>query len=88
MRQTVAILGTPVDFLDMSQTLARLEQFIQERSFHQVATANTDFLVNAMSDPELQHILRQADLVELEGQCRPDALCVGDIFKARHQSIR
>ena len=67
MRQTVAILGTPVDILDMNQTLGRLEQFIQERHFHQVATANTDFLVNAMSDPELQHILRNADLVVPDG---------------------
>jgi len=67
MRQTVAILGTPVDILDMSQTLARLEEFIQERHFHQVATANTDFLVNAVSDPELQHILRSCDLVVPDG---------------------
>jgi N-acetylglucosaminyldiphosphoundecaprenol N-acetyl-beta-D-mannosaminyltransferase len=67
MRQTVAILGTPVDILDMDQTLARLEQFIQERHFHQVATANTDFLVNSMSDPELLHILRSADLVVPDG---------------------
>ena len=67
MRQTVAILGTPVDILDMDQTLERLEQFIQQGHFHQVATANTDFLVNAMSDPELQHILRRADLVVPDG---------------------
>lgn len=67
MRQTVALLGTPVDILNMDQTLARLEQFIQERRFHQVATANTDFLVNAMHDPELQYILRAADLVVPDG---------------------
>jgi N-acetylglucosaminyldiphosphoundecaprenol N-acetyl-beta-D-mannosaminyltransferase len=67
MRQTVAILGTPVDMLDMKQTLARLEEFIQDRCFHQVATANTDFLVNAVSDPELLHILRNADLVVADG---------------------
>ncbi len=66
-RQTVAILGTPVDILDMDQTLARLEQFIQVGHFHQVATANTDFLVNAVSDPELQHILRNSDMVVPDG---------------------
>ena len=42
-----------------------LEQFIQERRFHQVATANTDFLINAIEDPELRHILR-ADHLHLE----------------------
>ena len=67
MRQTVAILGTPVDILDMPQTLARLEEFIEEGHFHQVATANTDFLVNAIGDPELQHVLRNADLVVADG---------------------
>lgn len=67
MRQTVAILGTPVDILDMSQTLTRLEEFIQEGHFHQVATANTDFLVNALGDRELLRILHNADLVVADG---------------------
>lgn len=67
MRQTVGILGTPIDILDTQEVLARLEQFILERRFHQVATANTDFLINALSDPELRHILRNADLVMPDG---------------------
>src|SRR5882724_7783137 len=67
MRQTVGILGTPIDVLDTEAVLARLEQFIQERRFHQVATANTDFLINAIEDPELRHILRNADLVMPDG---------------------
>jgi N-acetylglucosaminyldiphosphoundecaprenol N-acetyl-beta-D-mannosaminyltransferase len=67
MRQTVGILGTPVDLLDMDAVLARLEQFIRERRFHQVATANTDFLINALEDPELCYILRNADLIIPDG---------------------
>src|SRR5438874_1510797 len=67
MRQTVGILGTPVDVLDMAAVLARLEQFIAERRFHQVATANTDFLINALEYPELRLILRTADLVIPDG---------------------
>lgn len=67
MRQTVGILGTPIDILDTSEVLARLEQFITERRFHQVATANTDFLINALHDPELRRILRNADLVIPDG---------------------
>ncbi len=67
MRQTVGILGTPIDILDTQAALARLEQFIHEGRFHQVATANTDFLINALVDPELQHILRHADLVMPDG---------------------
>ena len=67
MRQTVGILGTPIDILNTEEALARMEQFIAERRFHQVATANADFLINALSDPELRHILRNADLVVPDG---------------------
>ena len=67
MRQTVGILGTPIDILNTEAALARMEQFIQERRFHQVATANADFLINALADPELRHILRNADLVVPDG---------------------
>ena len=67
MRQTVGILGTPIDILDTEAVLARLEHFIQQGRFHQVATANTDFLINALSDAELRHILRNADLVVPDG---------------------
>ena len=67
MRQTVGILGTPIDILNTEEALARMEQFIGERRFHQVATANADFLINALADPELRHILRNADLVVPDG---------------------
>ena len=67
MRQIVGILGTPIDVLDTEAVLNRLEQFIEEGKFHQIATANTDFLINALEDPELRYILRNADLVMPDG---------------------
>ncbi len=67
MRQTVGILGTPIDALDTNAVLERMAQFIQEGKFHQIATANTDFLINALDDPELRYILRNADLVMPDG---------------------
>jgi N-acetylglucosaminyldiphosphoundecaprenol N-acetyl-beta-D-mannosaminyltransferase len=67
MRTTVAIFGIPIDNLDSTQTLVRLEEFIQTGRFHQVATANTDFLIQAHNDPELRVILCQADLVVPDG---------------------
>jgi N-acetylglucosaminyldiphosphoundecaprenol N-acetyl-beta-D-mannosaminyltransferase len=51
----------------MQETLERLEQFIEQRRFHQVATANTDFLINALDDKELRYVLREADLVVPDG---------------------
>ena len=67
MRQLVCILNTPIDVLDMSGVLTRLEEFIGEKRFHQVATANVDFVINAEADRELRHILRYADLVMPDG---------------------
>jgi N-acetylglucosaminyldiphosphoundecaprenol N-acetyl-beta-D-mannosaminyltransferase len=67
MRQTIGILGIPVDKLDTEAALKRLDEFIQTGRFHQVATANVDFLINAMQDRELREILRQADLVTPDG---------------------
>lgn len=67
MRELVCILSTPIDILDTQGVMNRLDQFIQEGRFHQVATANTDFLINAMADQELRHILRRSDLVMPDG---------------------
>lgn len=67
MRTTVAILGIPVDDLDTAGAVERIDEFVQTPRFHQVATANTDFLLKAQSDPELKTILRTADLVVPDG---------------------
>jgi N-acetylglucosaminyldiphosphoundecaprenol N-acetyl-beta-D-mannosaminyltransferase len=67
MRQIVGLLGTPVDILNTQEAMERLEQFLGEARFHQVATANTDFLINALDDRELRQILREADLVLPDG---------------------
>ena len=67
MRDTVGISGIPIDKLDTAKVLERIEEFIHNRRFHQVATANTNFLVNALFDVELRHILRACDLVVPDG---------------------
>lgn len=67
MRDTVGISGIPIDKLNTEKVLERIEEFIHNRRFHQVATANTNFLVNALFDVELRHILRASDLVVPDG---------------------
>lgn len=67
MRNPVAVLGIPIDDLDLEQVLRRVEEFISSRRFHQVATVNVDFLVKAMADPELRWILQTADLTPPDG---------------------
>jgi N-acetylglucosaminyldiphosphoundecaprenol N-acetyl-beta-D-mannosaminyltransferase len=71
MRKLVVLLGTPVDNLDMPETLDRIEEMITtgrlSGKYHQVVTANTDFLVKARKDTELRKIIQQADLCTADG---------------------
>lgn len=67
MRKIVSILGIPIDDLNTVEVLDRLEEFIALGRFHQIATANVDFLIKAHDDPELKRILRTADLVVPDG---------------------
>jgi exopolysaccharide biosynthesis WecB/TagA/CpsF family protein len=80
-RDTVIILGVPVDRVDMAAALERI--FDQVTAYRHdptptprlVATVNVDFLVNALAcrnaapprHPELLRILRQAGLVTADG---------------------
>ncbi len=67
MTNGVVVLGVPIDNVSMADTLARIEDFIEEGSFHQVATANVDYLVNAVKNREYKEILCRCDLVVADG---------------------
>jgi N-acetylglucosaminyldiphosphoundecaprenol N-acetyl-beta-D-mannosaminyltransferase len=63
----VAILGIAIDNLTMAEVLGIVEEEIAEGSFHQIATANVDFLVNSVSDDELRETLNRCDVVLADG---------------------
>ena len=71
MRNLVVLLGVPIDNLNFEETLERIDHFVQAgrrmRSFHQVATVNTDFLVKAAEDPELRRLLQSVHLATPDG---------------------
>lgn len=71
MRNLVVVLGTPIDNLNISQALDRIEQMVQvgraSGRVHQVATVNADFVVKALFDPELRYLLQHADLLTADG---------------------
>ena len=71
MRKLIVISGIPIDDLNVEETLDRLETFIQvgraDGKSHQIATVNADFVVKAMSDPELRFLLQEADLLMADG---------------------
>jgi exopolysaccharide biosynthesis WecB/TagA/CpsF family protein/anti-anti-sigma factor len=77
-RETIVILGIPVDNLDMDETVEGIfdliEAYRRDGRARQVATVNVDFVVNTLTwrlsrprHPELIDILRRADLVTPDG---------------------
>ncbi len=67
MRKLLVIAGVPVDDLTMEEVLDRIESFVDSGSFHQIATVNADFVVQAWDDPELRYILQVADILTPDG---------------------
>jgi exopolysaccharide biosynthesis WecB/TagA/CpsF family protein/anti-anti-sigma factor len=63
----VSILGIPFDHLTIPQAIAAIEEMIAIRRPHYMATANVDFVVQALEDTELRRILIEADLVFCDG---------------------
>jgi len=64
---TVAVLGVPFQNVTMDETVALIEEQIREGGFHQVATANVDFLKNAMQDEDLRDILCSCEMIVPDG---------------------
>jgi N-acetylglucosaminyldiphosphoundecaprenol N-acetyl-beta-D-mannosaminyltransferase len=64
----VAMLGVPLARIDMEAALARVDQFVQERSPHMVVTSDTPSIVRAQDDAEYQEIVRGADMVTADGR--------------------
>ncbi len=71
MRKLIALLGIPLDLLNLHQAIDRMDELVQRGRArgqgHQVATVNIDFLVKARSDPELRLILQECDLATIDG---------------------
>ncbi len=58
----VTILGVRVHAVTMAQTLALVEQFIAQRTPHQLVTVNPEFVVAAQTDDRFRQIINRAAL--------------------------
>jgi N-acetylglucosaminyldiphosphoundecaprenol N-acetyl-beta-D-mannosaminyltransferase len=63
----VAVLGVPFHSVTIDEAVDFIEDKIDEGGFHQIATANVDFLMNSLRDKSLQEILFSCDLVVPDG---------------------
>ena len=66
-RRRIAISGVRIDDLSMDQTVEMIDHFIEDGGFHQIATANVDFLTKALADSDLLTTLHGCDLVLADG---------------------
>jgi len=66
-RAPIAILGVPFDNVTTPEALALIGKMIASGQPHYGATANVDFIVQAIEDDELRHVLFDAHLVLADG---------------------
>jgi N-acetylglucosaminyldiphosphoundecaprenol N-acetyl-beta-D-mannosaminyltransferase len=64
---SIAVLGVPFNNVTMDEAVRVIEEKIEGGGFHQVATANVDFLMHAIHDEELRNILCSCSLVVPDG---------------------
>jgi len=67
-RMKVELFGLQIDDLTMSETLARIDEFIASRTIHHHVVVNVDKIVKAHRDPQLRTIINECDLVNVDGQ--------------------
>ena len=64
---TVALFGMPITNVDMTEAVARVEEYILSGRTHQIATANLDFARNSLRDPYLHRIICECSMVLPDG---------------------
>jgi len=61
------ILGVRVDNLSESEIENKISGFLAEPKFHQIATINPEFILEAQKNPEFRNILNASDLNVADG---------------------
>lgn len=67
MRNTVDIIGIPVDNITMPEALEKLKTFLNEDRLHTIYTPNAEIMMAAQRDSHLKNILINADMVVADG---------------------
>ncbi len=71
MNPPCVMFGVPIDHATMADTLDRIDEFVVDGRklgrTHQIATVNVDFLVNAITNPELLDLLQHTEFNFADG---------------------
>lgn len=65
--EKINILGVKIDNLARQEILERIDVFLSESSFHQIATINPEFILMAQKDDKFQNILNGCALNVADG---------------------
>jgi N-acetylglucosaminyldiphosphoundecaprenol N-acetyl-beta-D-mannosaminyltransferase len=65
--ERVVLSGVAIDNVSMDEAVHAIDRMIDTGGFHQIATANVDFLRRTLHDSELLDILRKCTLVLADG---------------------
>ena len=60
-------LGVPVDMVDSREAMEIFREMMKSQGCSLIVTPNSEIIVNATKDPELKHIIEEADLVIPDG---------------------
>ena len=63
----IALLGVRINNVSMPEAISMIDSLIDRGGFHQIATANVDFLNKAAEERELMEILHRCELVLADG---------------------
>lgn len=66
-RSQISILNTSIDNLTQEEILERVKNFFDEPKFHQIATVNPEFLLEAEKNTEFRDVLRNCNLRIADG---------------------
>lgn len=66
-QKTMKILDAEIDNLSRIDILTQVERFLDEPKFHQIATVNPEFLVEADRNLEFKNVLNSCDLRVADG---------------------
>lgn len=66
-RNTIGILGIPVDNINMGDAIAIVKRFLNEDSVHTIYTPNSEIMMAAQRDKYLKDILIQGDMLVADG---------------------
>jgi N-acetylglucosaminyldiphosphoundecaprenol N-acetyl-beta-D-mannosaminyltransferase len=61
------ILGVKIDNLDKKNLFQKIENFLEEKKFHQISTINPEFILEAQKNEKFRNVLNACDLGIADG---------------------